>query len=74
MISVAEFLVILACSLALFLTLAVAAWILISRSRFQQSRERSARLEALDREYAAGDIDDAEYQRRRTAILDDRTQ
>lgn len=72
-ISVAEFLTILVCTGAMFLILAVAAWILINKSRYQQSRERNARLEELDQQYAAGEIDDDEYQRRRSEIQNDKS-
>lgn len=70
-ISVAEFLVILVCTAGMFLILALGAWILFNRSRLERSGERQSRLDALDREYAAGDIDDAEYERRRSAILNE---
>lgn len=73
MISVAEFLVILVCTAGLFLILALGAWIVINKSKLSQSGARQARLDALDREYAAGDIDEAEYDRRRAEILNERT-
>lgn len=71
-ISVAEFLTILVCTGAMFLILAIAAWILINKSRYQQSRERNARLEELDRQYEAGEMDEPEYQRKRAEILNER--
>lgn len=71
MISVAEFLVILVCGFGLFLVLALGAWVLINRSKLE-SPDQQSRLDALDREYAAGNLDEAEYDRRRKEILDSR--
>lgn len=69
MISVAEFLVILACSLTMFLILGVATWILINRRKILGSDARRDALTKLEHEYAAGEIDSDEYQRRRDEIL-----
>lgn len=73
MMSLVEFLVILVCGIGLFLVLAVGAWILINKSSLENPAQRS-KLEALDREYAAGNLDEAEYERRRQQILNDRMQ
>jgi uncharacterized membrane protein len=75
MMSVAEFLVILFCGLGLFLILAVGAWVLVNKSKLESPGSRQQeKLDELDREYAAGDLDESEYDRRRAQILNDRMQ
>jgi uncharacterized membrane protein len=64
--------VVLFCGGVLFLILAFAAWILINKSKLEAPQDQQAKLEALDREYAAGDLDEDEYDRRRRQILNDR--
>ena len=70
--SIIELLIVLVCGGGLFLILAVAAWILVNKRSLEQSDSQQAKLDALDREYAAGDLDEDEYDRRRAAILNDR--
>lgn len=72
MISVAEFLVILIVAFVMFLVLALAAWILVNRSKIRDSGRRQAELDALDREYASGELDEDEYKRRRERIMNER--
>lgn len=70
-ISVAEFLTILVCTAGMFLILAIATWILLNKRRILRSDPQNDELNELEREYAAGDIDEDEYQRRRSEILSD---
>jgi uncharacterized membrane protein len=70
--SLLEVAIVLFCGGALFLILALGAWVLINKSKLETPPNQQAKLDALDREYAAGDLDEDEYDRRREQILNDR--
>jgi uncharacterized membrane protein len=69
--SIVEILIVLFCGAGLFVVLALGAWVLINKSKLDQP-DQQAQLEALDREYGTGDLDESEYKRRRQRILNDR--
>jgi uncharacterized membrane protein len=69
--SIVEILIVLFCGVGLFIILALGAWVLINKSTLDQP-DQQANLEALGREYATGDLDESEYERRRQRILNDR--
>jgi uncharacterized membrane protein len=69
--SIVEVLIVLICGGGLFLVLALGAWVLINKSKIDPP-DRQEQLDALEREYAAGNLDEAEYDRRRKRILNDR--
>jgi uncharacterized membrane protein len=70
--SIIEFLVLMACGVGLLMFLALGAWVLINKSKLESPDDQKEKLDALDREYAGGDLDEIEYDRRRARILDDR--
>ena len=71
--SIVEVLLVLVCGGGLFLILGVGAWVLINKSPLQDPDSRQQeKLDELDREYAAEDLDEAEYDRRRAQILTSR--
>jgi uncharacterized membrane protein len=70
--SLMEVAIVLFCGGTLFLILALGAWVLINKSKLDAPPDHQAKLEALDREYATGDLDEDEYDRRREQILNDR--
>jgi uncharacterized membrane protein len=68
--SIIELLLVLICGGGLLLLLAVGAWVLINKSKLEESgSNQQEQLDALDREYAEGDLDEDEYDRRRARIL-----
>jgi uncharacterized membrane protein len=68
--SIVEILLVLVCGGGLLLLLAVGAWVLINKSKLEESgSSQQGQLDALDREYAEGDLDEDEYERRRARIL-----
>jgi uncharacterized membrane protein len=68
--SIIELLLVFVCGGGLLLLLAVGAWVLINKSKLEESgSSQQEQLDALDREYAEGDLDEDEYERRRARIL-----
>jgi uncharacterized membrane protein len=70
--SLLEVLILMACGGGLLMTLTLGAWVLINKSKLENPQDRSEQLEALDREYASGDLDEDEYERRRARIMNER--
>jgi uncharacterized membrane protein len=70
--SLVEVLLVLACGGGLLAILALGAWVLINKSKLEETPRVQSRLEALDQEYAGGDLDEDEYQQRRREIQNDR--
>jgi uncharacterized membrane protein len=65
-----QFLVVLVCGGGLLLIIALGAWVLINKSKLEQpSANQQSRLDELDRRYAAGDLDESEYDAERQKIL-----
>jgi uncharacterized membrane protein len=69
--SIAELLILLVCGGGFLLVLAVGAWVLMNKSNLEQdASDPQSRLEALDRRYAAGELDEDDYDERRRKILE----
>jgi uncharacterized membrane protein len=66
-----ELLILLFCAGGLLLMLATGAWVLVNKSRLEGQAGDGGRreLEALEREYAMGDLDEDEYDARRAEIM-----
>ena len=68
--SIIELLIVLFCVGGLLVILAVGAWVLVNKSKLEQpDREIDEELQALDREYAGGDLDEADYDARRAELM-----
>ncbi len=70
--SLIEFIVLMACGVGILLVLTLGAWVLINKSRLENPVDPEQQLDELDREYAAGDLDEDEYDRRRQRIVNNR--
>ena len=70
--SIVEFIVLMACGVGILMILTLGAWVLINKSKLENPPDQQQELDDLDREYAAGDLDEDEYERRRQRILNER--